>query len=131
MCQNRCLAFFQKAFFQAFFYKKAIQKLHALARVINFAHLAKHKNLMKSFIPSQFNYCPVILLFYSLFPECLGGFHSFWLHIKLDRHYEGWLYYPQDYCLCWDLVRFELVILQYLELFDYFLLIYASLWKGF
>ena len=65
MCQNRCLAFFQKAFFQGFIYKKAIQKLHALARVINFAHLAKHKNLMKSFIPSQFNYCPVILLFYS------------------------------------------------------------------
>ena len=65
ICQNRCLAFFQKAFFQAFFYKKAIQKLHALARVINFAHPAKHKNLMKASIPSQFNYCPLILLFYS------------------------------------------------------------------
>ena len=45
--------------------KKASQKLHALARVVNFVDLAKRKNLMKAFITSQFNYCPLIWMFYS------------------------------------------------------------------
>ena len=40
--------------------KKASQKLHALARVVNFVDLAKRKNLMKAFITTQFNYCPLI-----------------------------------------------------------------------
>ena len=45
--------------------KKASQKLHALARVINFMDLAKRKSLMKAFITSQFNYCPLIWMFHS------------------------------------------------------------------
>ena len=45
--------------------KKASQKLHALARVINFMDLAKCKSLMKAFITSQFNYCPLIWMFHS------------------------------------------------------------------
>ena len=40
--------------------KKASQKLYALARVVNFMDLAKRKSLMKAFITSQFDYCPLI-----------------------------------------------------------------------
>ena len=40
--------------------KKARQKLHALARVVNFMDLVKLKSLMKAFITSEFNYCPLI-----------------------------------------------------------------------
>ena len=43
--------------------KKASQKLHALARVVNFMDLAKRKSLMKAFMTSQFNYCPLIWMF--------------------------------------------------------------------
>ena len=42
------------------FCKKASQKLHALARIVNFVDLAKRKNLMKAFTTSQFNKCPLI-----------------------------------------------------------------------
>ena len=45
--------------------KKATQKLHALSRVVNFMDLAKRKSLMKAFITSQFNYCPLIWMFHS------------------------------------------------------------------
>ena len=45
--------------------KKASQKLHALARVVNFMDLAKHKSLMKAFITSQYRYCPLIWMFHS------------------------------------------------------------------
>ena len=45
--------------------KKASQKLHALARVVNFMDLAKRKSLMKAFITFQFNYCPLIWMFHS------------------------------------------------------------------
>ena len=45
--------------------KKASQKLHALTRVVNFMDLAKHKSLMKAFITSQYNYCPLIWMFHS------------------------------------------------------------------
>ena len=45
--------------------KKASQKLHALARVVNFMDLAKRKSLMKAFITTQLNYCPLIWMFHS------------------------------------------------------------------
>ena len=45
--------------------KKTSQKLHALARVVNFMNLAKRKSLTKAFITSQFNYCPIIWMFHS------------------------------------------------------------------
>ena len=44
--------------------KKTSQKLHALARVVNFMDLAKRKSLMKAFITSQFNYFPLIWMFH-------------------------------------------------------------------
>ena len=45
--------------------KKASQKLHALARIANSMDLSKCKFLMKSFVSSQFNYCPLICMFLS------------------------------------------------------------------
>ena len=45
--------------------KKASQKLHALARIVNNMDLPKRKVLMKAFITSQFSYCPLIWMFHS------------------------------------------------------------------
>ena len=45
--------------------KKASQKLHALARIVNYMDLPKRKVLMKAFITSQFSYCPLIWMFHS------------------------------------------------------------------
>ena len=46
----------------SFLCKKASQKLHALARVINFVDVAKRKSLIKAFITSEFNYYPLTLI---------------------------------------------------------------------
>ena len=45
--------------------KKASQKLHALARIVNCMDLPKRKVLMKAFIRSQFSYCQLIWMFHS------------------------------------------------------------------
>ena len=45
--------------------KKASQKLHALAKIVNYRDLCKHKCLMKAFVTSQFNYFPLIWMFHS------------------------------------------------------------------
>ena len=45
--------------------KKASQKLNALARVSSYMDIHKKKLLMKSFITSQFGYCPLIWMFHS------------------------------------------------------------------
>ena len=45
--------------------KKVSAKLHALARVSNFISQDKLRLLMKSFIESQFSYCPLIWMFHS------------------------------------------------------------------
>ena len=39
-------------------FKKASQKLHALAKIVNFLDLAKCKSLMKAFITSKFIFVP-------------------------------------------------------------------------
>ena len=58
------LSFKNHAFFLC---EKAIsQKLHALAKVINFMDLAERMSLMKAFITSQLNYCPLIWMFHKL-----------------------------------------------------------------
>ena len=44
---------------------KANQELHALARVSKHMSLQKRHILMKSFITSQSNYCPIILICHS------------------------------------------------------------------
>ena len=45
--------------------KKASQKLHALTRIVNYMNLSKRKALMKTFVISQFNYCPLVWMFHS------------------------------------------------------------------
>ena len=45
--------------------KKASQKLHALARIVNYMDLPKRKVLMKAFITFQFSYCPLISMLHS------------------------------------------------------------------
>ena len=45
--------------------KKANQKLHALARIAKYLNKDKLRVLMKAFIDSQFNYCPLIWMFHS------------------------------------------------------------------
>ena len=45
--------------------KKASQKVHALARISGFMSQNKLIIVMKAFILSQFNYCPLVWMFYS------------------------------------------------------------------
>ena len=45
--------------------KKASQKLNALARISGYLDILKRRTLMKSFITSQFGYCPLIWMFHS------------------------------------------------------------------
>ena len=45
--------------------KKASQKLHALARIAPYIDNQKLKILMKAFIESQFNYCPLLWMFHN------------------------------------------------------------------
>ena len=44
---------------------KASKKLHALGRIASFMSFKKRRTLMKAFIESQFNYCPLIWMFHS------------------------------------------------------------------
>ena len=44
---------------------KASQKLHALSRVANFMNIKQRQIIMKSFINSQFGYCPLVWMFHS------------------------------------------------------------------
>ena len=45
--------------------KKASQKLNALARVAPYMNTQKRRIIMKSFVTSQFGYCPLIWMFHS------------------------------------------------------------------
>ena len=45
--------------------KKGNQKLHALARISNYLSKDKLKIIMKTFIQSQFNYCPLTWMFHN------------------------------------------------------------------
>ena len=44
---------------------KASQKLHALSRIANYMRIKQRKNIMKSFINSQFGYCPLVWMLHS------------------------------------------------------------------
>ena len=46
-------------------YKKASQKLNALARIAPYMCLEKRKTVMKAYITSQFGYCPLVWMFHS------------------------------------------------------------------
>ena len=43
--------------------QKANLKLHALARISTFMNPGKLKSIMRAFILSQFNYCPLVWMF--------------------------------------------------------------------
>ena len=45
--------------------KKANAKLNALARISEYKDLTKRRMIMKSFITSQFEYCPLMWMFHS------------------------------------------------------------------
>ena len=45
--------------------KKGNQKLHALARISNYLSEDKLRIIMKTFIQSQFNYCPLVWMFHN------------------------------------------------------------------
>ena len=45
--------------------KKGNQKLHALARIFNYLSEDKLRIIMKTFIQSQFNYCPLVWMFHN------------------------------------------------------------------
>ena len=45
--------------------EKASQKIHALSRILPFIDFHKKRTLMKAFIMSQFNYCPLIWMMHS------------------------------------------------------------------
>ena len=45
--------------------RKAAQKLHALARIAHFMSSRQRRIIMKSFINSQFGYCPLVWMFHS------------------------------------------------------------------
>ena len=44
---------------------KASKKLHALGRIATFMSFNKCRTLVKAFIESEFNYCPLIWMFHS------------------------------------------------------------------
>ena len=45
--------------------KKASKKLHDLARIAKYMDINKQRMVMKSFISSQFSYCPLIWMFHA------------------------------------------------------------------
>ena len=45
--------------------KKASQKLHVLARIARYTDFEKRRSLMKAFVISQLNYCPIIWMFHN------------------------------------------------------------------
>ena len=67
--------------------KKASQKLHALARISTYMCSRKLKVLMKSFIMSQFGYCPIIWMFHSkILNHRINRIHERALRIAYKDH---------------------------------------------
>ena len=44
---------------------KVAKKINVLSRLVNYMSLDKRRMVMKAFIESQFNYCPLIWMFHS------------------------------------------------------------------
>ena len=88
--------------------KKASQKLHALARVINFRDLAKRKSLMKAFITAQFSYCPLIWML-----------HSRQLHNRINKIHKRTLklVYKNNKLTYYDLLELDNQLLYISETF--------------
>ena len=76
--------------------KKASQKLSALARISQYLNESKRRILFKSFISSQFGYCPLVWMF-----------HSRKLNARIDRILERTLriVYQDNESLLYDLLQ--------------------------
>ena len=62
--------------------KKASHKINALSRITTFINISKNLILMNSFFNSQFNYCPLVWMFYSRsINNKINHFHERVLHI--------------------------------------------------
>ena len=74
---------------------RASRKLSALTRIVKFMNLQQRKTLMKSFVISQFNYCPLLWMF-----------HSRKLNNKINKLHERALriVYKDDYSTFNDLL---------------------------
>ena len=55
---------------------KANQKLHAITGVSKYMSLQKRRILMKSFITSQFNYCPIVWICHSRSLDKVNHIHE-------------------------------------------------------
>ena len=76
-------------------YMRASRKLSALTRIVKFMNLQQRKTLMKAFVISQFNYCPLLWMF-----------HSRKLNNKINKLHERALriVYKDDYSTFNDLL---------------------------
>ena len=45
--------------------KKASRRINALSKIIPFMNISKSRILLNSFLNSQFNYCPLVWMFYN------------------------------------------------------------------
>ena len=76
----------------SFICSKASKKLNALGRISGYMSFEKRRILMKAFIESQFNYCPLIWMF-----------HSRTMNNKINRIHERALRLVySDYCSNFD-----------------------------
>ena len=67
--------------------KRASQKLNALARVAPYMNIQKRRIIMKSFVTSQFGYCPLIWMFHSRHPNNkINSIHERALRITYPDH---------------------------------------------
>ena len=73
-------------------YKKASQKLHALNRIVNYINLSKQKALMKTFLISPFNYCPLVSMFHSRkLNHCINSIHERALRVTYQDYQSTFL----------------------------------------
>ena len=67
--------------------KRASQKLNALARVAPYMNMQKRRIIMKSFVTSQFGYCPLIWMFHSRrLSNKINSIHERALRITYQDH---------------------------------------------
>ena len=67
---------------------KATQKLHALSRISNFMSFEQRQTTMKSFILSQFGYCPLVWMFHSRnLNDCINRIHKRALQIVYESSF--------------------------------------------
>ena len=72
--------------------KKANQKRHAITRIVNYMNLSKRKALTKTFVISQFNYCPLVWMFDSRkLNHCTNRIHERALRVTYQDYQSTFL----------------------------------------